>query len=93
MSWEKVWERDNLANDAFWDRFDQEKASGRSDEEAARRVLCGTHTRRQELTRKLEAEVISDSTYIDETAIETRIAVMACSMWDHERRKALEAMS
>jgi hypothetical protein len=91
MSWEKVWERDNLANNAFWSRFDQEKAAGHSDEEAARRVLCGTHAKRQELTYKLDTGAISDSYYIDETAIETQIAVQACRMWDHERRKALEA--
>jgi hypothetical protein len=93
MTWEECvgqgWERDRIANDRFWELFEEEKTKGHSVGEAARRVCCITNAGKLELSRKRDAGEISEDSYIDGVAVLIRIGVEASRMWNWERSKAL----
>jgi hypothetical protein len=95
MTWtecvEQGWERDRVANDRFWELFEQEKANGHSVDEAARRVCCITNAEKLELEHRRDAGEISEDEYIDGTAILIRIGVEASRTWNWEQAKVLRA--
>jgi Fe-S-cluster containining protein len=84
---EQGWECERIANEKFWALFDEEKAKGHSDGEAARRVLCYADTERRRVSHAFHTDGMGFDEYSDGMKVLTRVAVQACSFWDKERRE------